>query len=104
MFEFAKVTKNEMQPDSADRNKNYLRIGAASNGVSDYIPSRYADDTDAWALLSSKAEHSLNLFIRVNPEFEMGNDFSTGNIQAKGYARLVSGFSDWRGVYFSAGA
>lgn len=104
MFEFAKVTKNEWQPDSADRNKNYLRIGAANNGIRDYIPSRFSTDTDAWALMSDKSEHSLNLFIRVNPEFEMGNDFSSGNILAKTYFRIVSGFSDWRGVYFSAGA
>jgi hypothetical protein len=105
MYDFAKQTKNDMEPDSADRNKNYTRIGAVQGyGVSDFVPSRYADDTDMWFLLSDKANHSLNLFIRVNPEFEMGNDFSSGNIQAKGYCRLIAGFSDWRGVYGSTGA
>jgi len=105
MYEFAKVTKNEYEPDSGDRNKNYTAKGAAAGyGVSDYLPSRYATDTDMWFLLSEKSSHSLNLFIRVNPEFSMGNDFSSGNIQAKGYARLISGFSDWRGVYGSTGA
>jgi hypothetical protein len=104
MYDFAKVTKNEFQPDSADRNKNYLRVGAAGNGINDYIPSRFATDTDAWALMGAKADHSMNLFIRVNPEYEMGNDFSTGNIQAKTYFRIISGFSGWRGVYYSAGA
>jgi hypothetical protein len=105
MYEFAKQTKNEYEPDSGDRNKNYTRIGASDvGGVSDYIPSRYASDTDAWFLMSDKSQHSMNLFIRVNPEFEMGHDFSSGNIQAKGYARLISGFSDWRGVYGSVGA
>lgn len=103
MYEFAKVTKNEFQADSADRNKNYVRIGAAGNGITKYIPSRYADDTDAWALLADKANHSLALYIHTNPEFEMGSDFSTGNIQAKSYFRIISGHSDWRGFYYSAG-
>jgi hypothetical protein len=105
MFDFAKVTKNEYEPDSGDRNKNYTRQGAVSGfGVMDYVASRYASDTDAWFLLSDKANHSMNLVIRINPEFEMGNDFSSGNIQAKGYCRLIAGFSDWRGVYGSTGA
>ncbi len=104
MFEFKKWTANEFEPDSADRNKNYLRTGAAqNNGVKTYIPSRYWTDTDAWALLAPKANHSMQLYIRINPEYEMGNDFSSGNILGKGYTRVGVGHSDWRGVYFSAG-
>ncbi len=104
MYEMKKVTANEWEPDKADRNKNYTKTGAISGyGVSKFYPSRYATDTDMWFLLAPKKDHSLNLFIRINPEFEMGNDFSSGNIQGKGYARLISGFSDWRGVYGSVG-
>jgi hypothetical protein len=105
MYDFAKVTKNEWEPDSGDRNKNYTKQGPVSGyGVSKFVASRYATDTDMWFLLSGKANHSLNLFIRVNPEYSLGNDFSTGNILAKGYTRLIAGFSDWRGVYGSVGA
>jgi hypothetical protein len=104
MFEFAKYTKQDWEVDSADRNKNYLNRDVGAGVVKDYVPSRYATDTDAWALLSAKGKHTVSIVIHTNPEFEMGSDFSSGNVMGKGYARVGMGHSDWRGVYYSAGA
>jgi hypothetical protein len=92
-----------MRAGAADLDKNQVMSGVDGNGITNVIFSRYFTDTDMWYLLSDKSQHSLNLFFRTKTEFELNDDFATGNVQAKGFTRLISGFSDWRGVYGSTG-
>jgi hypothetical protein len=91
-------------PNTADRDKNFVTDGPDGNSINNLVISRYLTDTDSWFILSDKSQHNLRLVSRVEPEFEMADDFATGNVQAKGYARVISGFSDWRGVYGSTGS
>jgi len=103
-FIAARVFKNALLAGSADNDENWVRKGPDANGISEYLPSRYLTDTDRWFILSEKSEHDLNLFVRKNPQFETHVDFATGNFQAKGRARIVSGFGRWYGLYGSTGA
>ena len=103
----AKIFKNAMEADTADNNENWVRKGPDGNGVSKYLVSRYLSNSKFWALLSKKGGrgkdgHDLKMYIRVHPQFETGTDFQTGNFMGKTRARLISGFSDWRGVYVSS--
>jgi len=99
----ARVFKNAMQWDTANNEENWVKQGADGNGISRYIASRYFTDADAWFILANKDGHDLNLKVRINPQFQTNTDFATGNFQAKGRARLVSGYGYWYGVYGSTG-
>ncbi len=99
----AKLMRNAMRFDTANNEENWTRKGPDSNGITTYIPSRYFTATNQWFILSEKRKHDLNMFIRIHPQFETNIDFSTGNFQAKGRARLTSSFGMWLGVYGSKG-
>jgi hypothetical protein len=103
-FNAAEIFKNAgMEFGTADNNKNFVTMGPDNNSVNKLVISRYLTDTDSWFVLADKGDHTLNLVTRVSPEFETSDDFATGNVLAKGYTRIISGFSDWRGVYGSTG-
>lgn len=102
-FKAAKLFRNAMRYDTANNENNWTRVGPDDNGINKYIASRYFTASNQWFILSDKASHDLNLFIRVQPQFETWVDPATGNYQAKARARLVSGFSHWLGVYGSKG-
>ena len=106
MFNAAEIFKNgAMAFGTANNDRNFVVDGPDNNSMSsDVVFSRYLTDTDRWFLLSEKSKHSLNLAVRVRPEFDMDDDFYTMNVLARGYARIQSGWSDWRGVYGSTGA
>ena len=99
----AKLMRNAMRFDTANNEENWVRKGPDSNGIRTFIPSRYFTATNQWFILSEKRKHDLNMFIRIHPQFETNIDFSTGNFQAKGRARLTTSFGQWFGVYGSKG-
>jgi hypothetical protein len=103
-YKAAQIFKNAAEYGTADRNDNFVRIGPDNNGINTYIASRYLTDTDSWFILSDKGEHQLHLFDRVGVEFDMHDDFYTGDTLGKGYTRIIAGHTDWRGVYGSTGA
>lgn len=102
-FKAARLFKNAMRYDTANHEENWVRKGPDDNGISEFIASRYFTASNQWFIASSKGDHSLNFFVRVQPQFETHVDFATGNFQAKTRWRGISGFSDWRGVYGSKG-
>ena len=99
----ARLFKNAMRYDTADHDENWIRKGPDENGISEYIPSRYFTATNQWFLVCPKGEHDLNMFIRIQPQFETSYDFNTGNFRAKGRTRLITSFGRWQGVYGSKG-
>jgi len=102
-FLAAKLFRNAMRYDTANNEENWTRQGPDDNGISKYIASRYFTAVNQWFILGAKGMHDLNLFIRIHPQFETHVDFATGNFQAKGRARLVSGFGRWFSAYGSKG-
>jgi hypothetical protein len=103
-FKAAQIFRNAMKYGTANTNdENWVKKGPDSNGIDDYVASRYITDAGLWAILSDKSQHDLTLRVRVNPEFQVGSDFRTDNYLARGYARLESGFFNWQNVYGSTG-
>lgn len=70
---------------------------------SDVFTSHFLTDPDAWFIVTDVPD-SLKHFERRGDQFEMDNDFDTENAKFKATARYSFGWSDYRGVYGSAGA
>lgn len=100
-FLAAKLFQNAMRYDTANNEDNWVKRGPDSNGISKFIASRYFTTANQWYIVGKP--HDLNLFIRIHPQFETNLDFATGNLQAKGRARLISSYGLWWNVYGSKG-
>jgi phage major head subunit gpT-like protein len=85
-----------------------LRQGTADNDANFYkgslkiIPWIYLTTATYWFLLDS-SEHQLNWFWRERPQFKNDDLFDTEYAVYKSTMRLSRGWSDWRGVWGSAG-
>jgi hypothetical protein len=103
-YEAARIFRNAMKADTGNNENNWVRVGPDSNGITDYLASRYLTDTNSWYLGTDKGDHDLTMRVRVNPEFQVGSDFRTDNFLARGYARLETGFFNYHQWYGSTGA
>jgi phage major head subunit gpT-like protein len=85
-----------------------LRQGTADNDVNVYqnafeiIDWIYLTSTTAWFLIDPQV-HELTWFWRKKPEFKSDELFDTEYAVYKSTMRLSRGWSDWRGVWGSAG-
>ncbi len=85
-----------------------LRQGTADNDVNIYknelkiIDWIYLTSTTQWFLID-KDELELNWFDRVKPEFKQDDSFDTDLALFKSRQRFSRGWSDWRGIWGSAG-
>lgn len=99
------ILNSEYKPYTATNEINPLR----SDGVSDYLVSRYLTDTDSWFLIAPKKQnspsrgHDMKFFWRTRPEMSSADDFLSGDALYKTFCRYSKGFSWWRGVYGSSG-
>jgi hypothetical protein len=98
MFLAQEILRSPQKPFTADNEINVLR------GLLRLEVNHFLTDTDAWFILSSKENHSLNFFWRTPIEDEADNDFDTGDLKFKVFGRFSVAFSDWRGTYGSQGA
>ena len=91
------LVDSDGRPERADNDLNYYRgMGLAP------IAWHYITSTTAWFLLDTNV-HLLTWFWRIKPEFKQDNAFDTGMGLYKSRMRFSKGFSDWRGVWGSAG-
>lgn len=103
-YDAARIFRNAQQAGTANNDQNWVRIGPDSNGVSDYIASKYITDTNAWFLAAPKSQHDAVLRVRVAPEFRVGSDFRTDNYLARAYTRIESTFYNYFYFYGSTGS
>jgi phage major head subunit gpT-like protein len=88
--------------------KSNLRAGTGDNDLNFYagkfkiVAWDYLTSTTAWFLIDS-SQHELTWFWRVKPEFKQDTAFDTGMALFKSRMRFSNGWSDWRGVWGSAG-
>lgn len=90
------LTKSQMRPGTADNDFNYYE------GLLKIVSWDWLSSSTAWFLIDS-SEHELNWFWRIRPEFKQDNSFDTGMALFKTRMRVSRGWSDWRGVWGSAG-
>lgn len=91
------LTMSALNPSNADNAVNTLK------GRFKVIVWGYLTSTTAWFLRDSSIAKN-KFFWRVKPEFGSETDFDTGNLKYKGYMRFEYGYSNWRGLWGTAGA
>ncbi|MCK9370330.1 Mu-like prophage major head subunit gpT family protein [Candidatus Dojkabacteria bacterium] len=92
----AEITNSSLRSGTANNDSNYYK------GMLKVIGWDWLSSSTAWFLMDS-TQHELNYFWRVRPEFKQDNSFDTGMALFKARMRCSQGWSDWRGVWGSAG-
>lgn len=90
------IMQSALRSETADNDFNFYR------GKFSVISWEYLTSTTIWFLID-KAQHQVNWFWRVKPEFKQDDSFDTGMALFKTRMRLSKGFSDWRGIVGSKG-
>lgn len=98
-FDAGRILESELQNDTANNAKNI--VGGMFKDS--YLTWSFLTDTDAW-FVKTDAPNGLTHFKRREGKFEQDSDFDTSNAKAKYTERYSAGWTDWRGVYSSAGA
>jgi hypothetical protein len=93
------ITESELKPYTGNNEINPL----GGEGLR-YMVCHYLTDPDAWYLAAPKAETDTNVWMRMEPKFQMGDDFDTGDAKAKGVFRIASGHGEPDGWFGSQGA
>lgn len=100
-FNATRIVKSDLQNDTANNAINATKsLGMIPKGVMNY---HYLTDPDAW-FVETDVPNGLQGFDRTKIEFTRDNDFDSENQKAKAYERYSAGWSDFRGVFGSAGA
>ena len=104
-YDGARIFRNApLKAGTGDNDQNWVRIGPDSNGISEYVASKFITDTNAWFLLAPKSQHDMVLRVRVSPEFKVGSDFRSDNMLARAYTRIESTFYNYFYIYGSTGS
>lgn len=95
-----RILYSDKRVATADNDLNFLRANSVVPGG--IIANPYLTDTDAFFVTTS-ADHGCKLKVRQEPNIDNAGDFDTKNAKFSVMMRMVAGWSDWRGVYGSAG-
>ncbi len=90
------VIDSEKRQGTADNDLNY------NKGKYETVEWMYLTSTTAWFLIDPST-HQLNWFWRRQPKFASDELFDTEYAVYKSTMRLSRGWSDWRGIWGSAG-
>lgn len=88
---------------SPNDNRNAINVIASKYGIQ-LVVSHWLTDPDSWFLLADKDEHDLNMFIRVDDQFNADDDPLTGDSINTARHRVSVGFGEFRGTFGSQGA
>lgn len=100
-FEVARILNSVLRSGVDTNDINALRMmGKFSGGVK---VNHYFTDADAW-FIRTNAQDGMLHYNRRGAEFTIDNDFDTENAKYKATERYSFGWTDWRGIYGSAGA
>lgn len=98
-FQAQMILKSSGLPDTANNNMNPA-MGTMPGGITEL---HWLTDPDAW-FIQTDVPNGLVWIWRRRPEFTQDNDFDSDNAKYKTTYRASQGFTDFRGVYGSAGA
>jgi hypothetical protein len=99
-FNAERILHSTLQNDTSNNAVNAVKSRGLLPGG--YMVGTYLTDADAW-FVTTNVDAGLQSFKRQGYTFTTDNDFDTDNAKAKGYERFVPGWTDWRGVYGTAG-
>lgn len=92
-----RILESKTQAETANHTANFLRD---ENVVKSVIINPYLTSTTQWQVTTT-AQDGLKLKVRQEMEMDTDNDFMTKNGLYSVDMRIVPGWSDFRGVYFS---
>lgn len=95
-----RILQSDKQYASADNTLNFAKYNNTIPGG--IVANPYLSDSDAF-FVTTTATNGLKLLVREEPNIDQSGDFDTKNAKFSVMMRLVAGWSDWRGVYGSAG-
>jgi Mu-like prophage major head subunit gpT len=100
-FEAHRILKSNLRVGTPNNDTNAIKdMGNYSMGVT---VNHYLTDVDAW-FIRTNAPHGMKRIVRDAPEFGTENDWDTENAKFKTRYREAYGWSDYRGLFASAGA
>jgi len=100
-FEANRIMKSTLQNDTANNAVNVLKLtGVFPKGIK---LNHYLTDTDAF-FIRTNAPRGMMHFQAIPLVFTEDNDFDTENAKYKALEMYSFGWTDWRGLYMSAGA
>lgn len=100
-FEAVRVVKSTHQSGTANNAVNAIAAsGMLPEGI---VVNNYLTDPDAF-FVRTNCPHSMKLFQRHDIQFSQIVDMDTQNYKYVAFEYYSVGWSDWRGVYGSAGA
>lgn len=99
-FNARRLIESAQTPGSANNDKNVIG-GMFKDGLVTW--PFIDDDPDAW-FVQTDCPRGMMHFKRKAGAFAQDNDFDTSNAKAKYTERYAAGWTDWRGMYGSAGA
>lgn len=100
MFEADRILKSDGRVGTDLNDQNVLKTMGM---IPKIVVNHYLTDQDAW-FIRTNVQHGLKYFERRADAFDMDNDFDTENAKFKATSRYSFGWTDWRGIYGSAGA
>ena len=99
-YEANRILKSVLQNDTANNAINVLK---ATNQFPKGIQmNHYFTSATAW-FIRTNAPGGMKWYTRDAIMFDQDNDFDTKNAKAASYERYSCGWSDWRGLYGTAG-
>lgn len=96
-WQFEKILKSSNSVGDGNNDVNPAK-GMLPGG---FEVNHYLTDTDAWFILCR--DHEVNHFWRRKPEFDSDNETTTQDAVYIATARWSNGWSEWRGIFGSAG-
>ena len=100
MFEAERIVMSPYRVSTANNDINAMKyMGKFQNGIA---VNHYLTDQNAW-FIRTQVQDGLKHFERRAMEFAVDNDFDTENAKFKASERYSFGWTDWRGIYGSAG-
>lgn len=97
IFNATKILETKYKTASADND-----INVVSNLGMELIVTNYLTDQDAWFVVTD-VEDGLTFYNRRSASVNRDNDVSTENLAIVTTMRFDTGWTNWRGVYGSAG-
>jgi hypothetical protein len=100
-FAAERILNSVLRSGSSYNDINAIRsMGVFPEGV---VVNHYLTDTDAW-FIKTNAPRGLRFLDRRPTTFAQDEDFDTSNLKYKATTRFSVGWTDWRGLFGSAGA
>lgn len=95
-----RILYSDKRVATSDNDLNFHKMNNTIPGG--VVANPYLSDADAW-FVTTNCPNGLKLLVREEPNIDESGDFDTKNAKFSVMMRLVAGWSDWRGVYGSAG-